>query len=134
MSYLSKQVLVYRKDLKSRRGKEAAQLAHASASVILKHLPKILWFKILAALKIDVPSSAMFQWVNGSFAKICVYCKDEAELDDIYQKAKAAGLPCSLITDAGVTEFNGVPTKTAVAVGPCWSSDLIGITDRLPLM
>jgi PTH2 family peptidyl-tRNA hydrolase len=134
MSYNVKQVLVYRKDLKSRRGKEAAQLAHASASVILQHLPRILWYKILAKMRIDVPSSAMFQWVNGSFAKICVYCKDEAELLAIYQKAKSAGLPCSLITDAGVTEFNGVPTNTAIAVGPCWSHELNGITDRLSLM
>ncbi len=134
MSYNVKQVLVYRKDLKSRRGKEAAQLAHASTSVVLQYLLKILCFKVLAALKIDVPSSAMFRWVNGSFAKICVYCKDEPELLEIYKKAQAAGLPCSLITDSGVTEFNGVPTNTAIAVGPCWSHELVGITDRLSLM
>lgn len=134
MSYYVKQVLVYRKDLKSRRGKEAAQLAHAASSIILSNLLTILFFKALRYLKIDVPSSALYQWVNGSFAKICVYCKSEEELLSIYNSAKAKGILCTLITDAGVTEFNGVPTRTAIAIGPCWSHELVGLTDKLPLM
>lgn len=134
MSYQVKQVLVYRKDLKSRRGKEAAQLAHASVSIVLSNLISILFFKLLHLLRIDVPSSALYQWVNGSFAKICLYCKSEEELLDIYYKAKQKGLRCSLIVDSGVTEFNGILTKTAVAIGPCWSNELVGITDKLSLM
>ena len=48
--------------------------------------------------------------------------------------AKLAGLPCSLIRDAGLTEFAGVPTLTAVAVGPAELSKVDAITSHLKLL
>ena len=51
-------------------------------------------------------------------AKICVRVASEAELLDIEEKAKAAGLGVYVVTDAGHTEFGGVPTKTCLAIGP----------------
>jgi PTH2 family peptidyl-tRNA hydrolase len=52
----------------------------------------------------------------------------------VVARAKAAGVPCALIVDAGQTEFHGVPTKTCCAVGPAWIADVDAITGDLPLL
>ena len=128
-----KQVIVVRKDLKMRQGKVAAQASHSSNAILLDNLGKVILYKFLnlVGLKID---NAWFNWLNGSFTKICVYVNSEAELDNIYKLATDNKLPCSLIVDSGRTEFNNVPTKTVVAIGPCNPIDFIGITDKLPLL
>ena len=51
-----------------------------------------------------------------------------------FEKAKEMGLPCSLIEDNGHTVFNGVKTKTTVAIGPASSDDIDKITKRFRLM
>lgn len=78
--------------------------------------------------------SAMDIWLTGAFTKICVYVNSEQELKDVYQKAKDAGLLCSIIEDNGQTEFHGVPTFTAVAIGPHLPEQLDPITGKLPLL
>jgi len=65
---------------------------------------------------------------------VCVSVDSEEELVDVYNKAKTAGLICSIIQDAGLTEFNGVPTLTCVAVGPDRSDKIDAITGKLPLL
>lgn len=57
----------------------------------------------------------------------------EEELLDIYNKAIEAVLPCSLIKDAGLTEFKE-PTYTAVAIGPSRPNDVDKITGHLKLL
>jgi len=52
----------------------------------------------------------------------------------IHSAAEIAGLPCSLIQDAGFTEFNGVPTYTAVAIGPAQATEIDKITGLLKLL
>lgn len=145
-----KQVLVWRHDLKCRKGKVCAQISHASLGVVLntmRIIPQgfvfllarmLFWvmekcgYKTLFfAYKEDSPWN---KWLNGRFTKVCVYCKDEKELLDIYQKAKDANIPSVLITDAGLTEFNGVPTNTCVGIGPYWSEEIDKITGNLPLL
>ncbi len=137
-----KQIIIVRKDLKNtkgekvRTGKLVAQGCHASNAVLLKNWHKVVLYKLLYKTKLwfnFALQSAWFQWINGSFTKICVYVNNEAELLEVYNKANSIGLPCALITDKGATEFGGVPTNTAVAIGPCYSEDLIGITDKLSL-
>jgi PTH2 family peptidyl-tRNA hydrolase len=49
--------------------------------------------------------------MKAGFKKICVSVSSESELFDIYDKAKELNIPCALIRDAGLTEFNGVPTS-----------------------
>ena len=49
------------------------------------------------------------------------------------EKAAAAGLPYALITDAGHTEFHGVPTRTALGIGPAYPEDIDPVTGHLPL-
>jgi PTH2 family peptidyl-tRNA hydrolase len=125
----AKQVIVMRKDLGMRKGKMIAQGAHASLAVVLDRgeLDATGTFTFQA-------TEAMIDWLGGRFTKICVSVSSEAELEAIYETARAAKLPCSLIVDAGATEFHGVPTKTCCAVGPAWSDEVDAITAELPLL
>ncbi len=112
-----KQALVLRTDLKMRRGKEIAQGAHASMKVTLENL--------------DHPD--VRAWLDGPFAKIALGCGSEAEMRDLQAKAQEAGVLTGLITDAGRTEFGGVPTVTALAVGPAPVDKIDAITGHLKL-
>ena len=113
-----KQVIVLRKDLKMRKGKMVAQGAHASLKATLEN--------------IDHPDVKM--WLAGRFTKIVVSVDSEEELFEIHRKANAANLVCSLILDAGLTEFGGEPTYTAVAVGPAKNARVDAITGELKLL
>jgi PTH2 family peptidyl-tRNA hydrolase len=52
----------------------------------------------------------------------------------LHEECKAAGLIAALIQDAGLTEFGGVPTYTALAVGPDGADRVDAITGALPLL
>ena len=41
---------------------------------------------------------------------------------------------CALIQDAGLTEFNGIPTYTALSIGPEFEETLDPHTKHLPLL
>lgn len=123
-----KQVIVMRKDLNMRKGKLVAQGAHASMGAILGQMKREGDTMVL-----DLNDERLAPWVTGRFKKICVYVNSEAELLEVYEAAKLAGLICSLIKDAGLTEFAGVPTLTAVAVGPDREDRVNAITAHLPL-
>lgn len=126
-----KQVLVVRKDLNMRKGKIGAQCAHASLKVFFdRALLKPTKSNIY--LRIKMWKDAV-EWYQNAFTKICVSVDSEEELIEIYQKACNAKIPCSLIIDAGRTEFNGVPTKTVVGIGPFDSGAIDKITGRLKL-
>jgi PTH2 family peptidyl-tRNA hydrolase len=117
-----KQVIVIRKDLKMRRGKEIAQGAHASMAFLSHHV------------RGEAPLTRVaHEWLGGSFMKIVVTVNSEEELLDVYGKAKERGITAYLITDSGRTEFGGVPTNTAVAIGPDYAENLDEITGNLPL-
>ena len=117
-NYDYKQVIVLRKDLKMRKGKMVAQGCHASMKATLENM--------------DHPD--VKAWLDGRFAKIVVSVDTEDELFAIHRAAKDAGLVCSLIQDAGFTEFGGVPTYTAVAVGPSLAEKIDVITGELKLL
>lgn len=117
-----KQVLVYRRDLKMRKGKIAAQCAHASMAVFFRRKRASLGELVIP---LDGP---MAEWSTRRFAKICLSLADESELLAAYEAAQAAGLPCALITDSGRTEFHGVPTRTAIAIGPAANEEIDAIT------
>jgi peptidyl-tRNA hydrolase, PTH2 family len=126
----TKQVIVIRKDLRMRTGKACAQAAHASWATLLNmghiHEPT----KVLS-----IPlTSCMMDWFKVRFTKICVYVESEEALLEVYESARAKGLPCSLIRDAGLTEFGGVPTYTCVGIGPALAKDIDAITGQLPLL
>lgn len=123
---MSKQVIVMRKFQNLRTGKYIAQGAHASTSVVIQLFNK--------KLKGEEFSPAVDEWINGIFKKICVYVETEDEVVDIYNKAKEAGIVCSLITDSGLTEFGGVPTVTCCAIGPDTDEKVNEITGGLKLL
>jgi PTH2 family peptidyl-tRNA hydrolase len=124
-----KQVIVVRKDLSMRRGKEIAQGCHSSISFLTKRM-KNVDSKGRTEIKL---SSAEIEWIESGFAKICVRVNSEEELIEIYKKAIAAGLECHLIIDSGKTEFDGVPTKTCLAIGPDESHKIDKVTGDLQL-
>jgi len=129
----SKQVIVMRKDLNMRKGKMIAQGSHASMKVILDtmnmHPTEESGIHEMTLYLKD--GTALMDWIEGKFTKVCVSVDSEQELLDIYQQAKDAGLIVSLITDAGLTEFGGVPTNTCIAIGPSWEDDVNKITGHL---
>lgn len=112
-----KQIIVLRKDLKMRRGKECSQAAHASMKATLENLedPRVI------------------EWLDGAFTKICVVVDSEADLLYLNQKAKDYGLITGLIKDNGATEFHGVPTYTSLAIGPDTGENLYPVTGQLKL-
>jgi len=122
-----------------RKGKIAAQCAHASMKVLLNRMPRLInrenpeIAECSRTLYYTSPSP-MSEWIDGQFAKICVYVSSEKELDDLAQKAKEAKIVHAMIVDSGRTEFHGVPTKTVLAIGPAWSSAVDEITSHLPLL
>lgn len=122
-----KQVIILRKDLNMRKGKLVAQGAHASMGAILSLCKQD---SDTLVLKMDDRTKP---WLTGRFKKICVYVNSEEELLNIHEQAKAKGLVCSLIRDAGLTEFGGVPTLTAVAVGPDREDKIDEVCKHLPL-
>jgi PTH2 family peptidyl-tRNA hydrolase len=123
-----KQVIVIRKDLNMRKGKMIAQGAHASMKVFFDRLkPSENGFSISL-------TPEMQQWVQGDFRKIVVYVNSEQELLETYKQAVEANLPCALIQDNGLTEFKGIKTYTAVAIGPASDTDIDKITKDLPLL
>lgn len=122
-----KQVIVIRKDLKMRKGKIAAQASHASMKVFFDR-GTVEEDKLTIQL-----TPSMAHWVMNSFAKVCVYVDSEEDLLGIYEQAIEENIPTAIIVDEGRTEFKGVPTRTAVAIGPEKSSIIDKITGGLPL-
>src|SRR3990167_1775204 len=129
-----KQVIVIRKDLKMRRGKEIAQGSHASMAFLIKGLDEIeygavktgVWHKVLLSLNV-------MRWFETGTAKICVQVESEEELLKINNDALTVGLVSHIVTDAGRTEFNGVPTTTCCAIGPDEEEKINKITGHLKL-
>jgi len=132
-SSIIKQVIVIRKDLNMRRGKQIAQGCHASMKVILDMMEMI---KFLSGYKWTLETlnnTPLEQWINGEFTKIVVSVDSEEELLKLHQDALNKEIPCSLIKDAGHTEFKE-PTYTAVAIGPDESEKIDELTGHLKLL
>lgn len=125
-----KQVIVIRKDLKMRRGKEIAQGAHASIAFLTNRLrsPDNERWVFPAHL-----SMAECEWIKGNFRKICCVVNSEEELLTLCDAAKEAGLVYELIEDSGLTEFGSVATFTAAAFGPDYDENLDPVTGHLVL-
>ena len=75
----------------------------------------------------------MKQWMDGIFTKIVVYVNSVEEINELAEKAKTLDTPFAIITDCGKTEFGGVPTITAMAIGPDDVDIINSITGHLPL-
>ena len=117
-----KQVILIRRDLKMRRGKEIAQGSHASMAFLAQ-----------AVLANRVLTQEEMAWLTGTHTKVCLQVESEEELKTLHAKAKELGLRAHLIVDAGLTEFAGVPTLTAGAIGPDDEEKINVVTGHLKL-
>jgi PTH2 family peptidyl-tRNA hydrolase len=127
----TKQVIVIRRDLRMRRGKEIAQGAHASMAWLRQRvMPHLTPADVADQVKF---SEAERVWLEGSLRKVTVKVGSDAELLGVYDKAIAAGVLVHLITDRGLTEFGGAPTRTCLAVGPDYDDRVDPVTGDLEL-
>ena len=114
-----KQAIVVRTDLKMGKGKVAAQVAHASlAAAEAAQQRKPNWHD---------------EWKGEGQAKIVLKVDSEELLSELFQKAKSAGLPASLIEDRGLTQIEP-GTATCVGIGPGPDAQIDGITGKLKLL
>lgn len=129
MGHNVKQVIVVRKDLNMRKGKIAAQVAHASMKFLFDNNESIRGDELYVKLNQD---EAM--WATGSFTKVVCGIESEDALKSLIMKAEMGGIECHPIIDAGRTEFGGQPTLTCAAFGPASESELNEITGKLKLI
>ena len=131
-----KQVIVVRKDLNMRKGKIAAQVAHASIKVffdrmsLTKDYDKENTFQAI----ISNITEPMREWMVSHFTKVVVGVNSEEELYEIANKAKKENIPFSIMIDNGFTEFHGNKTTTCIAIGPDVSTKIDKITGNLNLI
>jgi peptidyl-tRNA hydrolase, PTH2 family len=139
----TKMVICIRKDLNMRKGKIAAQAAHAAGAFMNRQIQEARTplqnqnasyqekDEALYAMRL---TAVQVKWLSGSYAKIVVSVDSEQELLELVQRGKAAGLTVHSVTDAGRTEFHGVPTLTCAAFGPDESEKLDAVTGQLKLL
>jgi|JTFO01.1.fsa_nt_gb PTH2 family peptidyl-tRNA hydrolase len=130
-----KQVIVIRKDLKMRRGKEIAQGCHASMGVITnqRHWLSFITEKLFGITMLKLTKNS-HSWLNNrSFTKVTVTVNSLEELLQVKENAESKGLKVCMITDSGKTEFDGVPTVTCLSIEPATDDQLEGVTKHLKL-
>jgi peptidyl-tRNA hydrolase len=92
-----------RADLQMPAGKLASQAGHA----------------FLGAFLLADEARRRDYTAAGLGTKICLRVTNLAALLTVYDRARALGLPAALIEDTGRnTTFNGVPTLSALGIGP----------------
>lgn len=158
-----KQVIVVRKDLNMRKGKMCVQVAHASLKVLLDRMryhrgviisdgnPSLA--QLIEAEETGIPidpkdikprettneyilyaRDEMKEWLEGDYTKIVVSVDSEKELHNLAELCIEENIPCAFAIDNGTTEFHGVKTHTALAIGPDTSEKIDKITGNLPLL
>ena len=148
----TKQVIVFRKDLLKgpnaiRKGKFGAQCAHASLGALLKlfsvYKQELVRFGTIETdpgkiqYKYDLTfgkDSVLDDWLNGKFTKVVVSVDSDEELVALNKALDDTFIPHALITDAGLTEFHGVPTNTCLGIGPYVAEEIDKFTGHLPLL
>lgn len=137
----AKMVIVMRKDLKCPKGEYCSQASHAAVGAVIQALYGFRLekndfrldayaYKVRKNAYVD---SATKDWLAGEFTKITVAVDSLKALEEIEKKAINADLNVCKITDNGHTCFDGVPTVTCLAIGPCYSSQVDPITKDLKL-
>lgn len=124
----TKQVIVVRRDLGMRRGKEIAQGAHASMGFIVSRL---VWADTWGTATANF-TPAEHDWLEGGRAKVCLQVPGLRELLEVKLEALKADLTAHLVRDAGRTEIPA-GTITALAIGPDWSDLIDPVTGGLEL-
>ena len=95
-----KQVIIVRKDLKMKKGKIAAQVAHASLGAVFSKCAVqagmfVDRFGIVGAFSMSDPITI---WLQGSFFKVVVGVDSEEEILAIQKLAEESGITNKLIS------------------------------------
>ena len=97
-SYLAKQMIVMRRDLKMRKGKIAAQAGHACVEAVLMALVREGRAADLRASDgwawlehAEGDVSPLTDWFDAGVAKVCVYVDSEEELLDLAARGRRPG-------------------------------------------
>jgi PTH2 family peptidyl-tRNA hydrolase len=114
---LYKLALVVRTDLGMSRGKIASQAAHGA---------------ILAVCNLSA-ASCLKAWKKCGQPKVVLRVTEESLLLSIATAARTAGIPVSLVYDAGHTQIDA-GTLTVAAVGPALATDVDKVTGALKLL
>lgn len=132
-----KQTIVWRKDLKVRKGKFASQIAHGSLKIFFDRIDPDSFIQNddgNYSCTMNNITPEMKEWMEGIFTKIVVGCQSEEEVYELEVKAKTLKIPYAIITDCGKTEFNNIPTVTCIALGPYKAEVLEELTKNYSLM
>lgn len=139
-TYKSKQMIVMRRDLKMRKGKIAAQAAHAAVEATLMAIVREGRGSELRATEswawLDHAAgdaTPLTDWFDSGVAKVCVYVDSEEALLDLAARGREQGFAVALVRDAGLTEFHGEPTLTCLAFEPLPANQIDPLTGELPL-
>ena len=114
-----------RSDLEMPAGKAVSQGGHGVERIAERMYGDLETFSVVLAEWKDPDGS--------NSKKVTLEIKSEQKLINVYEKALEAGLIAELVTDAGLTVFDGVPTKTCVVIGPADVDEIDKITKRLRL-
>ena len=139
-SYLAKQMIVMRRDLKMRKGKIAAQAGHACVEAVLMAIARegrgadVQAGDGWAWLYHDEDDrTPLTDWFDAGVAKVCVYVDSEEELLVLAERGRELGFAGALVRYAGHTEFHGEPTYTCLAFEPLPAEEIDPLTGKLPL-
>lgn len=116
-----------------RKGKMAAQVAHASLKIFFDRL-KYYDSNANRVSFILTVENDIARWMNGAFTKVVVGVNSLEELEEIETKVKSLKIPNAKIIDNGVTEFHNEKTVTCLAIGPIDANLINPITGNLPLL
>ena len=111
-----KQVILVRQDLNLPKGKMSAQVAHAAVEAVMR-----------------TSQSKVNAWLHQGQKKVILKVKDEAEMLEYVNKAKAEKLVATVITDAGHTVVEP-GTKTCAGIGPDVEEKIDKITGKLKMI
>lgn len=111
-----KQVIVVNEALRLPRGKLAAQVAHAAVGAFLA-----------------ADADAQRAWLAVGMPKIVVGCDSAEALVELESRARSAGLPLSLVRDAGRTVLPE-GTETCLGIGPATDDMLSPLSGELKLV
>ncbi len=73
------------------------------------------------------------EWVKGNFRKVVCQVNSLEDLMKVQQAADDSGIINRLVYDAGLTEFGGLETVTALAIGPDLDDNIDPVTKDLRL-
>jgi peptidyl-tRNA hydrolase len=108
-----------------RKGKMISQGAHAVLKIFTDRITDTGFLETTVE---------MDEWLKTDYTKIALAVNSEEELLTLQKIAEEQNIPNALIKDLGKTEFNGVETYTALAIGPAQIDIIDGISGHLKLL